>query len=242
MESIFEILGRMIPYIATNYIVFAFMDMIYKKKLERQVLLLEQQNQINYNYYQNLERQYERSRQIMHDINKHINVLEKLNQTSKEYSDELIKLIGNLGYKFKCTDKVLNVIINEKIMLCYLKKIKFNLQIEDIDFSFINKVDRTVIFMNLLDNAIEECEEIINNKRDIEMKMKTVHHHIVGEISNACRYNEIIVNIEGCSTKEGHIGLGLINVKTTIERYGGHIIYDVFNHRFVVKFMIPLVN
>ena len=54
-------------------------------------------------------------------------------------------------------NKILKVIINNAIFRSERDNIQFNMNIEDIDVSFIADIDLTTMLANLLDNAFDAC-------------------------------------------------------------------------------------
>ena len=112
------------------------------------------------------------------------------------------------------------------------------IDMEDIEFSFMNKMDITTIFMNLLNNAVEACSEPEVQERYIKLIIKKIKNSIVVIVKNRYSEEKQIPFSEGISTKKGHMGLGISNVRKTLKKYDAELVVENENGEFVVKFVI----
>lgn len=89
---------------------------------------------------------------------------------------------------------------------------------------------------NLLDNAIEAAEKAEGN-RYIYIKIGSRHQMIVIRIENSCNVvkwkNDMPISRKG---KSG--GIGLLNVKSSIEKYDGNLILKQENQRFIAELFL----
>ena len=76
---------------------------------------------------------------------------------------------------FQCSNKILSVIMSQKISEAENLSIKVETKIEDILFEFVNDLDLTAIFANLWDNAIEACQKIKVEDRFIRILIGRVN-------------------------------------------------------------------
>lgn len=198
-------------------------------------------------YYHVIETQYDRSRRLIHDMKNHMQTLEELysignKKEADDYAKTILSSMDRMGSRFKCTNRVLNIIMNDKILKCDEKSIKLETEIEDIDLDFIEPFDITTIFSNLLDNAIEACETLEDSRRIISIRLYHYKNFIVVKISN--RFRESLIwdnNNNLVSTKNGnHMGLGIKNVKFTVEKYDGNIEFKKNKDKFEVKVLFSL--
>jgi sensor histidine kinase YesM len=77
------------------------------------------------------------------------------NEKAREYTEDMYKMFDRFSQRHYTGNRVLNVIINDKVQRAESLGISLNCSIEDIDLDFIKDIDITTIFANLLDNAIE---------------------------------------------------------------------------------------
>ena len=193
---------------------------------------------MNEKYFMQIEIQNEKYRKIMHDIKKHILIMKKMNQADNTYCDEVLELISWQGMKFKCSNPVLGRVLNDRLMICEDKGISAELAVDDVDLSFMRKSDITTIFMNLLDNAIEACEE--TESKRLQIKIKEIQKNIVVVIKNSCKEDTLISDKIGVSTKPGHMGIGLSNVRMALAGYGSRLKLEMENQMFISKFIVKI--
>ncbi|MEG0377488.1 MAG: ATP-binding protein, partial [Eubacterium sp.] len=197
-------------------------------------------------YYNSIETQYENSRRLIHDMKNHIQTLEELYISGNiveagKYTSTIYENMDSMGNRFKCKNKILTIIINDKIRKSDKKGIVIKTDIEDINMEFMEPFDMTTIFSNLLDNAIEACEVIENDQKEISIRMFKYKDFMTIKIDNTY---DMKIKKDGrlfLSTKEGlHMGLGLKNVESTIQKYDGSIYYNDGKNIFEVKILLPL--
>ena len=220
------------------YVVALFEHVSYKNEFQIQTRLWEQQMLMNERYFMQIEIQNEKYRKIMHDIKKHILIMKEMKQADDTYCDEVLNLISWQGMKFKCSSPVLSRVLNDRLMLCEDKGILMELAIDDVDLSFMRKSDITTVFMNLLDNAIEACEE--TESKRLQIKIKEIQKNIVVVIKNSCKEDTLIPDRIGESAKPGHMGIGLANVRMALASYGTELELELENQMFVTKFIIKI--
>lgn len=96
--------------------------------------LSQQQNKMQLKYYEDLMLKQEQAQQIIHDVKKHIMSLEslvKINEKEKaqNYSSELYERLDNIDFVYKCSNKILNIIINDKMREAEYFNIDFTINI-----------------------------------------------------------------------------------------------------------------
>lgn len=241
ITDLFILIGFLIVSI---YIVYVTGEIAraYKDKYEYE--LMRNQSQLQLEHYIEMNNRYEKSRVVMHDIKKHLEVLRSLknldSEQAKEYSDVIEKEVDVLFEGFQCSNKILSVIMSQKISEAENLSIKVETKIEDILFEFVNDLDLTAIFANLWDNAIEACQKIKVEDRFIRILIGRVNDFYVIYFENSFngyvkkRFDNII------STKESHKGVGLSIIKASAEKYSGT--FNVLNDDtvFKVEILLPI--
>ena len=159
-------------------------------RLENELSLAGQQAKLQMEYYQREEEKYEESRKLLHDMRNHVQTMEQLyrEQNLKEglsYVQNLHGMLNHLGQTYYTSDKLLNIILNDKAALMEQKKIQADIRIGEIDLSFMQNTDITTVFGNILDNAIEAAEKSRkdfteekgerNDRGFVRLRVKTVN-------------------------------------------------------------------
>lgn len=223
------------------YIVFVFYKLAEGRRIEKEFYLIQQQSKIQLDVYRELSDKYKNSMKIVHDAKKHINAIEDLieSEKAKEYKESLFLELNKLCPEFRNSNQMLMVIVNHALFKAEKSKINLKLHIEELNLSFITDMDLTTIFANLLDNAIEACQILTEEKRHIDLYAERQMGFIIIQISNPYEFISMITDKKYRSTKSGHAGVGLSNVRQTVEKYKGLFNIETINEIFTVEITIP---
>lgn len=222
IDRFFGYFSIIIVVLVNLYIMKLFDYIIENEKLKNRISLSEQQANLKLKYYKKLDANYQKSLQTLHDVDKHINTLEHLYKSNdferaNRYLESINKLISGFILIPYTTNTVLNIILNEKQVEAQKKDIIFKCSIDNIDFDFMDDIDITTIFSNLIDNAITAsatCKAL----KQIILNVSSHNNFVVINIKN--NYTQIIQN-EPFSEK--HYGIGLYNVENSLKKYEGSL-------------------
>jgi sensor histidine kinase regulating citrate/malate metabolism len=224
-------------------IIFADLYLLYFTKfvqengqLKLKLRLLEQQSHLQYEYYVSQEEKYNESVKILHDVNKHLTMIEQIYEIdraddAKQYAKEIGKMLQPLVLQQYTNNPILNILLNEKKKYAVYHNIKFELKIESIDLQFMEPIEITTVFGNLLDNAIEACNALPDN-RYISLKLDTYNDFVAIHISNSSSGHTKWSGRKPVSQKGKDHGIGLINVENIIKKYNGNMILKEENNVF----------
>ncbi len=230
-----------------NIIVFLVHEKIISTLTKNTELQLEKQKEkINKEYYTELEKQYNSSNILIHDITKCLlNIRALSNEKDNEKIIEYIDSIYN-GYEIKflkqySNNKLVNVIASRYAHLCDDEMISIEIDIRNIDFSFMNDCDLTALLDNLLENAYEATRK--SKKKEIELKIDIRNEkYILFHITNSCDTEPKMIGNFYLSTKNDNNlhGIGLKSISRIIKRYSGKINCDYNNseNRFCVSILL----
>lgn len=212
-----------------------------KNYYEKQIVALEQQAKVQYEYYLTQTKKYDQTVQILHDVNKHIKAIEglygaELGNTAGEYAMEIRNMLKPLIPVQYTENPILNILLTDKESVMREKDIGVEIKVDNVNLDFIAPIDVTTIFGNLLDNAIEATEKVKENKH-IYIKISSYHKMIAVTIENTC--NEIKwKNGYPVSDKGKGGGIGLLNVQSSIKKYDGDITLKHEDNKFVVDLFL----
>lgn len=206
-----------------NLYIMQLLDYIIEnQKLKSKIALSEQQANLQLKYYRQLDANYQKSLRMIHDVDRHINTIEQLYKSNEyekanNYLKGMDKLISDFVLFPYSTNTVLNLILNEKKIIAEQNRILFKCSIEQIDFGFMDDIDITTIFSNLLDNALY-ASALCQDNREISVIVSSHNNFVVINIKNTCNmYNKC----GSFSFKD--YGTGLYNVENSIKRYEGFL-------------------
>ncbi|WP_077610978.1 sensor histidine kinase [Clostridium sp. Marseille-P2415] len=208
-------------------------------QLKVKLRLLEQQSLLQYEYYAEQEEKYNESVKILHDVNKHIKMIENMYQAKEEeiaitYTQEISEMLLPLALEEYTNNPILNVLLNDKKKIANFHNIRFGLEVGSVDLSFMEPIEVTTVFGNLLDNAIEACDMVSQNKY-IEMKLDRYNDFIVVNISNSSMPIEKWNHDKPVSRKGKNHGIGLLNVENIIKKYNGCMVLEEEAMKFSCK-------
>lgn len=240
-ENYFLIINLGCIVLADLYLVYLVKVMNEKGHLEYEFMLLERQSELQYQYYVRQEKKYNRTVAILHDVDKHMKLVEQLCmngeiENAKEYATQIENMLRPLIPLKYTGNPILDILLTDRAEIMEEKGIKFNIQIDHVSLDFIDVIDVTTIFGNLLDNAIEACEHMETEKR-IGIFIKAYHEMVAIQIKNSCS----VIHWKKdwpVSEKNGHQGLGLLNVKQIIEKYDGSMSLKAQDGMFIVDIFL----
>ena len=153
-------------------------------------------------YYEEKMRDEERIKEIYHDMKNHLLLLEE--EWGEKHStgiENLRKEMAQYENYYRTGNKFVDIILKDKLT----KAAEYGIHIEDsvelIDIDFIEPLDLSTVFGNLLDNAIEACRLIEEpEKRQISISSKRENNILVIRIKN----NKVCGNIKNAPKKVIH--------------------------------------
>ena len=134
---------------------------------------------------------------------------------------------------------IVNAILNSKYQETREKGIVFVVKVNDLSDLRIKDEDIVLILSNLLNNAIEACEQC--EKPIIKMKFVKEEHQIVLSVANTFSVTPVIVGKRYITTKTKEAdrhGIGLENIKETVGKYDGSCVIKHDDDNFKVAILI----
>ena len=128
-----------------------------------------------------------------------------------------------------------DAILSTKKVVAESKNIKFDLQIQIPEKLKVDAVDLCVVFGNSLDNAIEACEKL-ENQRMINVSAIYDDCQLICKITNTAALSTTDLQTTK-DDKENH-GFGLENIKQALSKYNHVLKIDQSDNEFVLSFII----
>lgn len=234
----------------SNIIIFIIHEKIIDILIKNTELELERQKtQINKEYYSELEKQYESSNILIHDIKKCLANIKSLsiqndNKKTIEYIDSIYE-----GYEIKrikqySNNKLINVIVSRYAQLCYDNNIDFFADIRNIDFSFIKDSEITALFDNLLENAFEAANKSLDKFMKIEIDYRN-ENYIFIKTSNSIKNKPYFQKGAPVTTKDNkkHHGIGTKSISRIVKKYYGNFDYNYIenSNTFVTTVLLKTI-
>lgn len=230
-----------------NMFVYYLFDKISELGIkEERFRMKEQQAQMQNRYFIDLERKYESTQKLFHDIKRHVHLIECLyedegkNKEAKAYTAELLGKVDRVATKFHTNNHIVNILVNDKIASAEYNKIGFTYNCENVELKFIEDIDLVTMLSNLLDNAFDASIEMEDEDRYVDLCICQINDFVLINISNSCK--EVVQHESNrfLSTKKGHLGIGLSNVKDIVKKYDGAM--EIFPEKSKFTIQISFTN
>lgn len=211
----------------------------YKYKYE--LSLADRLKKIQLENYKEIDQKYRESRAIIHDIKKHMMVIDELrvnDDNSNQYTKRIYEQMDKLFFGFHCSNQILSIVLSQKISKAKSNGIDVNIEMAEVQFNFMSDLDITAIFANLWDNAIEACDKAIKNKY-INMKISCYNNFVIINCQNSFNGEYIKQGISFLSTKKQHDGIGLSSIEASVKKYDGIFSVKADDNTFEIDITIP---
>lgn len=180
------------------------------------------------NYYDILERQNNELCAYAHDAKNHLLAIKNLNTNLQidNYLNQMSESLESYSNVAHSGNTVLDVIINKYVSECSIKNLEFTYDVKLRNLNYVDPYDLVAILGNLLDNALETAEKSKCRKMSLETDYRNIYDVVI--ISNSCDQPPKTMKKELVTTKPNKQihGIGLKNVKKTLEKYGGDFGWD----------------
>ena len=225
-----------------------FQDMILLNREKSRGIVMERQVQSMQEHMKEMERIHAGIRGMRHDMKNTLSVIMQLageeggdpgeNQELQQYLEQLNQTMDRLELRFRTGNPVADTLLNMKYHEALNRVPGLKIRAEDLLFPEdlqIQAYDMAVILGNALDNAIEACERL----RQKEPEAETVIH-----ISSYCRDRMLFIEMENSfdgrvvhrdgrefpetskTDREMH-GIGLANIRDSVQKYQGAVDWEV---------------
>ena len=231
-----------------NMMVYYLINDIVEREMQIQnnkISQMKVKNQIS--MYRSISENFERQKRKTHEYKNQIMCIESL--VAKKQYQKLKKYVnhiyGDLNKELDMINTnhvIINAVLNTKYQEMTEKKIVFVFRVNDLAKLSISDEDIVIILSNLLNNAIEACNNCIG-KRIIRLKFMKESDGIIIAVKNTFNHMIHYKNGEIKSTKTaetGEHGVGIKNIVRTVEKYGGSYVIQELEKEFLFSIVIPL--
>ncbi len=249
MSKISSFIEYVFPYILgiTNIIlIFIVANSIKSEKEKVKLELVNEKLDMQYKYYLMVKESQEKMKQVYHDMNNHMENIRSLKNSSEDvnaYINNIEDEVKNNKNIYNTGNALLDIILYEKSKDCIKNNIDFNVGIDFSKCEFIDMIDISSIFSNLIDNAIEACNKIDDNniEKYITIKGIFIKSYYVVRCENSKTNKVIIKNNKILTSKKNKFlhGIGLDSIKSSIKKYNGELKIKNSEFKFITSIHIP---
>ena len=219
--------------------VFMFFHRFQMLKTENKMLL--ELETLSENHMKDIEIMMEKNRIQTHDMKHHLLILREYGQ-EKQW-DSLMSYLNELSDDILVSQKamwtqvgILDTLLEQKKAKAESKGIEFRIRADRIGELPFSDMEICTLFSNLLDNAIEACEKIPDDRRWIEIHITRKSAMLYITISNSIKGRPLEKEGKLITNKENHQlhGYGIKSVQKIVRKYEGEFSYQVHENEFVV--------
>ncbi len=232
-----------------------FQDLIYRNRERSSRIILEKQVVNLQEHMGEMERVYSGIRGMKHDMKNTLSVIMQLavgkeeNGELQAYLSELNQTMERLDFRFKTGNTVVDTLLNMKYHEMTRIVPDTRMDVEGLQFPkqlFIQSYDIGIILGNALDNAIEACRKLkekelgaeafirITSFQKRELLFLKVENSFDGRLLLR-RQEEFPITDK--ADKKSH-GMGLSNIKNTVEKYQGTMDFKAKSRVFILSVMM----
>lgn len=230
-----------------NIVEFYLINDIIEREIklhENKIFQIQVKNQTE--MYRSISENFDRQKRKTHEYKNQIVCIESLLGKKKylELEEYVKDIYGHLDKELDAINTnnvIVNAILNTKYQEADAKGIVFVFRVNDLSQLRIKDEDVVTILSNLLNNAIEACEEC-EDKRIIKLKFVNEDGMIIISVKNTFSHPICYENGEIKSSKivraEEH-GVGIKNIIRVIDKYAGSYIIEDNKNEFYFSIIIP---
>lgn len=226
---------NMVSYYLLNTLTRYIMEQSKKNQMEQQVEIQKEK-------YEQLSASLIKGNRLIHDINKHHRILKEYltdyNVTDATvYIDKIDKSFEQVYSSINTGNLIIDSIMGRYKDILEQKGCQSEININiDKNRIIMEDYDLVVVLGNITDNIIEALSDVNSNEKctaEIELKMTETMFVLYSK-------NSIAPTVKLKKKDKWFHGLGLLNVKDTIEKYGGSMVACPKDNYFETMIQVPL--
>lgn len=200
--------------------------------------------EMQYKNYQLSRESIDVVNQKYHDLKHQINLLKTQAYVGKStsYLEKMEREIRVYETQNKTGNQILDAVLTNKAMICQNKEIELKFIVDGGALSFMEDMDVSALFGNMLDNAIESAEkQQEKQKRLIWLYVTKEKQFVRIRTENYCDEKIRFKNGMPVTTKKDRRlhGYGMKSIKSTVEKYHGSVVAAQENNWFELKILLP---
>lgn len=219
--------------------------MMKRDERKRQNILSQMQIQNEIEKYNAISESYKNQQKKVHEFKNQIMCIRSLlndgeYEAALQYLNKINETTMQQVHRINTSHIIVNAVINTKYQEACKKNIVVVFKGNDLSNIQLKNEDIVIILSNLLNNAIEACEQCTKNRR-IKINLQQKEKELIISVQNTYEQALLIENGEYKTTKEkdGH-GIGIKNIIQTVEKYHGEYAICHDNNEFQFSIIIPI--
>lgn len=215
--------------IVINFLAMMLMqDILEKGELLRENALTGQKKESQLAHYRDMQAVYERQGRKLHDYKNQIRTMQVLlkegdTQTAAALAERLTESISVEMAAVNTNHPIVNAVLNQKFHAAREQGVSMIFKVSDMQGIKLDEEETVILLSNLLDNAIHECVRVVQAGRNAVIHIKLVQENgkLIFSVKNPVAEKVQITDGIVLDSNGGMHGVGLMNVKAVVDKYGG---------------------
>lgn len=239
-------------FLLLSLLLFYISHIFYERKRQgerRQAEALNRRREADA-YLENVENNYQRTRELWHDLKNHINLLNTLLSERKyEQMADYLRVFGedvdSLTLPAKSGNIIVDALLEDKVARARREGVEVSLSLCNLTGLLLKPDEICGLLGNLLDNSLEANRQVQEGKfLEIDCREQTESYYIRVKNASAGKAKEQGGVLQTAKTdrrnRVGH-GLGLRSVERIVHGCGGELVVDSREREFTVVVRLPRV-
>ncbi|WP_419079222.1 sensor histidine kinase, partial [Sellimonas intestinalis] len=217
------------------------------QSLKQENQILEVREKLELDNMRDMTKALEQNRIQVHDMRHHMIILreyalKKEYEAIETYLDQLLESYVEVQEERWTRIRNLDILLSEKKKEANLENIRFQIETDVLQSLPFKETETSVLFGNLLDNAIEACKKMKTETRWIRVEIRQRKGFLFFTIANSIGKRPQEKDGQFVSDKEDKKvhGYGLKSIRRIVKKYGGSFQCDVVEEE--VKISISFSN
>ena len=232
--------------IMINLLVMVLMkDILEKGELLRESALTDQKKESQLAHYRDMQAVYERQGRKMHDYKNQIRTMQVLLKegdtlAAAGLAERLTESISVEMSAVNTNHSVVNAVLNQKFHAAREQGVSMIFRVGDMSGMRLDGEETVILLSNLLDNAIHECVKLVRKGRKAVINIKLVQEggKLIFSVKNPVAEKVQVTDGIVLDSGGGMHGVGLMNVKAVVDKYGGDFAISCDQEKFQAVVMI----
>lgn len=236
--------GSLVSFLTMVILVSVMLFLIWKNRsIKRENTFLLMKEEMEKQKYEEMNAAIEQNKELVHDTKNHFLVISEYVKNQEyekleKYVDEIRENFVKINPQIYTGNPVVDLILGQKRILAVKKGIEFQLDATPLSSLAMEEREICSLFGNLLDNALEACEQVTDKeRRKIVVKIEQHMQMLFLEIQNGVDQIPVRSGQNFLTSKQDKSlhGYGLKSVERIVARYDGDWVYEVEDGMFVVS-------
>lgn len=228
--------SRYLMLLGTCYVSFVALEVLMisrnRTQLEEALKYADQSIIYQKKQFDSLAQHMDEMKKARHDLRQHLAVVQSYIEKDdrkglQNYIDLYRSELPADVLELYCRNDVVNAITCYYAGVSRDNRINFDAKIDYPDFISVTETDMTVLFGNLLENAVEACLRHADGQPFIKVRIKRHgNSELLILIDNTCKTLVQFRNGIPLSSKRSGVGIGTESIRDIVERYHGTVRYE----------------